>query len=130
MTGPFEPTNDAYALVKLAGITAVRPYRRQYGRRWMSYLPTNLYGPGDDFDLETSHVPSALIRRFDEAARDEAPTKILWGSGTPRREFLHLAPERIQLLEEYDDSEPINIGCGDDLTFTKLAHLIARTVKY
>ena len=131
MTGPLEPTNDAYAMAKLAGITAVRSYRRQYGRRWISCLPTNLYGPGDDFDLETSHVLSALIRRFDEATRTGAPTVTLWGSGIPRREFLHvddLASACLHLLEHYDDPEPINIGCGEDVTIAELARLIADTV--
>ena len=133
MTGPLEPTNDAYAMAKLAGITAVRSYRRQYGRRWISCLPTNLYGPGDDFDLEASHVLPALIRRFDEAARAGAPTVTLWGTGNPRREFLHvddLASACLHLLEHYDDLEPINIGCGEDLTIAELARLIADTVGY
>jgi GDP-L-fucose synthase len=129
MTGPLEPTNDAYAMAKLAGITAVRSYRRQRGLAWISCLPTNLYGPGDDFDLETSHVLPALIRRFHEAARDAAPTVTLWGSGTPRREFLHvddLAAACVRLLTHYDDPTPINIGCGEDLTIAELATLIAR----
>lgn len=133
MTGPLEPTNDAYAMAKLAGITAVRSYRRQYGRRWISCLPTSLYGPGDDFDLETSHVLPALIRRFDEAARAGAPTVTLWGTGNPRREFLHvddLASACLHLLEHYDDPEPINIGCGEDLTIAELARLIAHTVGF
>ena len=133
MTGPLEPTNDAYAIAKLAGITAIRSYRRQYGRRWISCLPTNLYGPGDNFDPETSHVLPALIRRFSQAVRDTAPTVTLWGSGTPRREFLHvddLAAACVHLLTHYDEPTPINIGCGEDLTIAELAALIAHTVAY
>jgi GDP-L-fucose synthase len=133
LTGPLEPTNDAYAIAKLAGITAVRSYRREYGRAWISCLPTNLYGPGDSYDLETSHVLPALIRRFHEATVSGAPTVTLWGSGAPRREFLHvddLAAACIRLLETYDDPTPINIGTGEDLTIADLAHLIAETVGY
>jgi len=133
LTGPLEPTNDAYAIAKLAGITGVRSYRRQHGRAWMSCLPTNLYGPGDSYDLETSHVLPALIRRFHEAALAGAATVTLWGSGTPRREFLHvddLASACVRLLEAYDDATPINIGTGTDLTIAELAHLIADTVGY
>jgi len=133
LTGPLEPTNDAYAIAKLAGITAIRSYRREYGRAWISCLPTNLYGPGDSYDLETSHVLPALIRRFHEATVAGAPTVTLWGSGAPRREFLHvydLATACIRLLETYDDPTPINIGTGEDLTIAELAHLIAGTVGY
>jgi len=131
LTGPLELTNDAYAIAKLAGITGIRSYRREYGRAWISCLPTNLYGPGDDYDLETSHVLPALIRRFHEATLAGAPTVTLWGSGSPRREFLHvddLAAACVRLLEVYDDATPINIGTGDDLTIAELAHLIAETV--
>jgi GDP-L-fucose synthase len=102
LTGPLEPTNDAYAIAKLAGITAIRSYRREYGRAWISCLPTNLYGPGDSYDLETSHVLPALIRRFHEATVSGAPTVTLWGTGAPRREFLHvddLAAACVRLLE-------------------------------
>jgi len=133
LTGPLEPTNDAYAMAKLAGMTAVRSYRRQYGRRWISCLPTNLYGPGDNYDLATSHVLPALIRRFHEATLAVAPTVTLWGSGAPRREFLHvddLATACVRLLEVYDDAIPVNIGTGEDLTIAELAHLIAETVGY
>jgi len=133
LTGPLEPTNDAYAIAKLAGITAIRSYRRQHARAWISCLPTNLYGPGDSYDLETSHVLPALIRRFHEAALAGSPTVTLWGSGTPRREFLHvddLAAACVRLLEDYDDPTPINIGTGTDLTIAELAHLIADTVGY
>jgi GDP-L-fucose synthase len=133
LTGPLEPTNDAYAIAKLAGITAIRSYRREYGRAWISCLPANLYGPGDSYDLETSHVLPALIRRFHEATLSAAPTVTLWGSGSPRREFLHvddLATACVRLLETYDDATPINIGTGEDLTIAELAHLIAATVGY
>ena len=133
MTGPLEPTNDAYALAKLAGITLVRSYRRQHGRAWISCLPTNLYGPGDNFDLETSHVLPALIRKFHDAAVSEASSVTLWGSGTPRREFLHVddfAAACVHLLEHYDDPTPVNIGCGEDIAISELADLIARIVGY
>jgi len=133
LTGPLEPTNDAYAIAKLAGITAIRSYRREYGRAWISCLPTNLYGPGDSYDLETSHVLPALIRRFHEATFSGAPTVTLWGTGAPRREFLHvddLATACIRLLETYDDAAPVNIGTGEDLTIAELAQLIAGTVGY
>jgi GDP-L-fucose synthase len=133
LTGPLEPTNDAYAIAKLAGIIGVRSYRRQHGRAWISCLPTNLYGPGDSYDLQTSHVLPALIRRFHEATLDGAPSVTLWGTGTPRREFLHvddLATACLRLLETYDDPTPINIGTGEDLTISELAHLIATTVGY
>jgi GDP-L-fucose synthase len=133
LTGPLEPTNDAYAIAKLAGITAIRSYRRQHARAWISCLPTNLYGPGDSYDLQTSHVLPALIRRFDEAVRAGTGTVTLWGSGTPRREFLHvddLAAACLRLLEVYDDPTPINIGCGEDLTIAALAQLVADTVGF
>ncbi|GAA2456201.1 GDP-L-fucose synthase [Streptomyces pulveraceus] len=124
LTGPLEPTNEAYALAKIAGIVQTRSYRRQYGASYISAMPTNLYGPGDTFDLETSHVLPALIRRFHEARRDGAPSVTLWGSGNPRREFLHvddLAAACLLLLERYDGEEPVNIGCGTDLTIRELA---------
>ena len=133
MTGPLETTNDAYAIAKLAGITLVQAHRRQHGRAWISCLPTNLYGPGDNYDLETSHVLPALIRRFHEATVAGAPSVTLWGTGTPRREFLHvddLATACVRLLEVYDDPTPINIGTGEDLTIAELARLIAETVGY
>jgi GDP-L-fucose synthase len=133
LTGPLEPTNDAYAVAKLAGITAIRSYRREYGRAWISCLPTNLYGPGDSYDLETSHVLPALIRRFHEATLVQASTVTLWGSGRPWREFLHvddLAAACVRLLEMHDDATPVNIGTGEDLTIAQLATLIARTVGY
>ncbi len=133
LTGPLEPTNDAYAIAKLAGVLHVQGYRRQYGRAWISAMPTNLYGPGDNYDLETSHVLPALIHRFDEAARTGTTTVTLWGTGTPRREFLHvddLAAACVRLLTHYDDPRPINIGCGEDLAIAELATLIAHAVGY
>lgn len=133
LTGPLEPTNEAYALAKIAGIAQTQAYRRQYGASFISAMPTNLYGPGDNFDLETSHVLPALIRRFHEAARDRAPEVTLWGSGSPRREFLHvddLARACVRLLEAYDDAEPVNIGCGEDLTIRELAETVREVTGY
>ncbi|WP_059008805.1 GDP-L-fucose synthase family protein [Streptomyces specialis] len=133
LTGPLEPTNEPYALAKIAGISQVRSYRRQYGRSYISAMPTNLYGPGDNFDPETSHVLPALIRRFHEAKRDGLPEVALWGTGTPRREFLHsddLARACLLLLRDYDDESPVNVGCGEDLTIAELAATIADAVGY
>jgi GDP-L-fucose synthase len=133
LTGPLEPTNEAYALAKIAGIVQVQSYRRQYGAAYISAMPTNLYGPGDNFDLATSHVLPALIRRFDEAERDGAPEVTLWGSGTPRREFLHvddLAAACTLLLRAYDADEPVNVGCGEDLTIRELAETVRDVVGY
>ncbi|MCG7528802.1 GDP-L-fucose synthase [Streptomyces sp. OfavH-34-F] len=133
LTGPLEPTNEAYALAKIAGIVQTQSYRRQYGASYISAMPTNLYGPGDSFDLETSHVLPALIRRFHEARESGAPTVTLWGSGTPRREFLHvddLAAACVLLLERYDDDTPVNIGCGEDLTIRELAQTVGEVTGY
>ena len=133
LTGPLEPTNDAYAIAKIAGVLHVQAMRRQHGLRWISAMPTNLYGPGDNFDLANSHVLPALIRRFHEAKSDDARSVTLWGTGTPRREFLHvddLARACELLLESYDDPAPINVGVGEDLTIAELAELIAKTVGY
>ncbi|MFB7230322.1 GDP-L-fucose synthase family protein [Streptomyces fimicarius] len=133
LTGELEPTNEAYALAKIAGIVQTRSYRRQYGASYISAMPTNLYGPGDNFDLETSHVLPALIRRFHEARRDGAPEVTLWGSGSPRREFLHvddLAAACVRLLEAYDGDEPVNIGCGEDLTIRELAETVREVTGY
>jgi GDP-L-fucose synthase len=127
LTGPLEPTNEPYALAKIAGIVQVQSYRRQYGASYISAMPTNLYGPGDNFDLATSHVLPALIRRFHEAKRDGAGEVVLWGSGTPRREFLHvddLAAACAVLLRSYDGPEPVNVGCGEDLTIRELAETV------
>ncbi|MEI7032776.1 GDP-L-fucose synthase [Streptomyces pratensis] len=133
LTGELEPTNEAYALAKIAGIVQIQSYRRQYGASYISAMPTNLYGPGDTFDLETAHVLPALIRRFHEAQRAGAPEVTLWGSGAPRREFLHvddLAAAVVRLLEAYDGDEPVNVGCGEDLTIRELACLVAEVTGY
>jgi GDP-L-fucose synthase len=133
LTGPLEPTNEPYALAKIAGIVQIQSYRRQYGASYISAMPTNLYGPGDNFDLQTSHVLPALIRRFHEARRDGAPEVTLWGSGTPRREFLHvddLAAACAVLLRSYDADEPVNVGCGEDLTIRELAETVRDVVGY
>lgn len=133
LTGPLEPTNEAYALAKIAGIVQTQSYRRQYGASYISAMPTNLYGPGDNFDLETSHVLPALIRRFHEAQRSGAPAVTLWGSGSPRREFLHvddLAAACVLLLERYDGDAPVNVGSGEDLTIRELASTVADVTSY
>lgn len=128
LTGPLEETNDAYAIAKIAGVVAVRSYRRQYGRRWISAMPTNVYGPGDNFHPTRSHVLPALARRFHEAVRDGAEEVVVWGTGTPRREFIHaddLAAACLHLLDHYDDPSPVNIGVGEELTIADLAALVA-----
>ncbi|MFF4837496.1 GDP-L-fucose synthase family protein [Streptomyces sp. NPDC001315] len=133
LTGPLEPTNEAYALAKIAGVVQVQSYRRQYGASYISAMPTNLYGPGDNFDLETSHVLPALIRRFHEAATEGREEIVLWGSGTPRREFLHvddLAAACAVLLRSYDGDEPVNVGCGNDLTISELAATVAEVTGF
>lgn len=133
MTGPLELTNDGYAMAKIAGLVHVQGFRRQFGRRWISAMPTNLYGPGDDFDLRSAHVLPALIHRFDRARREDAEAVTLWGSGRPRREFLHvddLAQACATLLEAYDADEPINVGTGEDLPIADLATLVADVVGF
>jgi len=133
LTGALEPTNDAYAIAKIAGIMQVQATRREFGRRWISAMPTNLYGPADNFDLETSHVLPALIRRFHEAKVQSLASVTLWGTGQPRREFLHvddLADAALFLLENYDDPAPINVGAGHDLPIRELAALVADVVGY
>lgn len=133
LTGPLEPTNEPYALAKIAGIVQVQSYRRQYGASYIAAMPTNLYGPGDNFDLETSHVLPALVRRFHEAMRDGADEVVLWGSGTPRREFLHvddLAAACDVLLRAYDADKPVNVGCGKDLMIRQLAETVRDVVGY
>ncbi len=133
LTGALEPTNDAYAIAKIAGILQVQANRRQHGRHWISAMPTNLYGPGDNFDLNGSHVLPALIRRFDEAARTGAPEVVLWGTGTPRREFLHvddLARASLFLLEGYDSDDTINVGVGTDVTIRELAEMVAEVTGF
>lgn len=133
LTGPLEPTNEWYAIAKIAGIKMCQAYRRQYGFNAISAMPTNLYGPGDNFDLQSSHVMPALIRKFHTArASGESPVTI-WGTGTPRREFLHvddLADALLYLIEHYDSGEIINIGIGEDISIRELAELIAATVGY
>jgi GDP-L-fucose synthase len=133
LTGPLEPTNEAYAIAKIAGLKLAQSYRAQYGFSAISLMPTNLYGPGDNFDLKSSHVLPALIRRFDEARRTEAPQVCLWGTGTPRREFLHvddLASAACFAMENYDQPEPLNVGVGEDLTIKELAKIVARVVGF
>lgn len=133
LTGRLEPTNDAYAIAKIAGIMQVQATRRQDGLPWISAMPTNLYGPGDNFDPEKSHVLPALIRRFHEAAEAGAEEVVLWGSGTPRREFLHvddLGAAIVRLLDVYDDPETINVGVGEDVTIRELAELVAEVVGF
>jgi GDP-L-fucose synthase len=133
LTGPLEPTNDAYATAKIAGVMHVQALRRQYGVRYISAMPTNLYGPGDNFDPETSHVLPALIRRFHEAKVRGISSVPVWGSGAPRREFLHvddLARACLLLLERYDEPGPINVGTGRDVTISELAVTVAQVVGY
>jgi GDP-L-fucose synthase len=133
LTGPLEPTNDAYAIAKIAGIMHTQAARRQYGLSYISAMPTNLYGPGDNFDLATSHVLPAMIRRFHEAKVAGASELTLWGTGTPRREFLHvddLARACLHLLETYDAPDPVNVGTGTDVTIRDLAALVADVVGY
>jgi GDP-L-fucose synthase len=133
LTGLLEPTNEAYAIAKIAGILHLQALRRQHGVHYISAMPTNLYGPGDNFDPINSHVLPGLIRRLDEAARTGAPSVTVWGTGTPRREFLHaddLARACVLLLEHYDEPEPINVGVGEDLSIRELAELVADVVGY
>jgi GDP-L-fucose synthase len=128
MTGPLEATNSAYAVAKIAGIEMVNSYRKQYGAKWISLMPTNLYGPQDNFDLAASHVLPALIRRFVEAAENAADTVTLWGTGAPLREFLHvddLARAVVLASEKYDSSLHLNIGTGEDLSIKELAQKVA-----
>ena len=133
LTGPLEPTNEWYAIAKIAGIKMCQAYRRQYGLDAISAMPTNLYGPGDNFHLEDSHVLPALIRRFHEAKEAGAPEVAVWGTGTPRREFLYvddLAEALVFLMQEYSEEEHINVGCGQDVTIVELAKLVAEVVGY
>jgi len=133
LTGPLEPTNDAYALAKIAGIKLCQSYARQYGKNFLSAMPTNLYGPNDNFDLRTSHVLPALIRKAHEAkTRGDAAIPI-WGSGTPRREFLHtddLADACVFLLDNYNSPDVVNIGCGEDVTIRELAETVCEVVGF
>jgi GDP-L-fucose synthase len=130
LTGALEPTNEWYAIAKIAGLKMCQAYRRQYGFNAISLMPTNLYGPGDNFDLQNSHVLPALIRRFHEAALRGDPTMSIWGTGTPRREFLHvddLADAVIHLMNGYENEQIINVGWGQDVTIRELAEMIAKT---
>ena len=133
LDGKLEPTNEPYAVAKIAGVVAARALARQYGCPMVSVMPTNLYGPGDNFDLETSHVLPALIRRFHEAAEAQAPSVTLWGTGTPRREFLHvddLARACLLVMERYEGEGILNVGTGEDLPIRDLAELVARETGY
>jgi GDP-L-fucose synthase len=133
LTGRLEPTNDAYAIAKIAGIIHVQAARREYGRRWISAMPTNLYGPGDNFSRLGSHVVPALIRRYEDAVTSGASSVTNWGTGTPRRELLHvddMAAACIHLLERYDGAEHVNIGTGQDATISEIADLIADAVGF
>ena len=133
LTGPLEPTNEWYALAKIAGIKLCQAYRRQYGCDFVSAMPTNLYGPGDNFDLAASHVVPALLRRLHEAKLAGTPSVAIWGTGTPRREFLHvddLADACVFLLRRWSGDAPVNVGCGVDLSIAELARLIAEVVGY
>ncbi len=133
LTSPLEPTNEGYALAKIAGLKLCAFYRRQHGHDFISAMPTNLYGPNDNFDLEKSHVLPALIRRFHEAKVSAAPTVTLWGTGTPRREFLHaddFAEACAALMDRYESDQLINVGTGEDETIRELAELIRDIVGY
>jgi GDP-L-fucose synthase len=133
LTGPLEPTNEWYAIAKIAGLKLAQAYRAQYGLNAISLMPTNLYGPSDNFDLESSHVLPALIRKTYEALQAGAPEIVVWGSGTPRREFLHvddLADAAVFLMLSYDASEIINVGTGADVTIGELAEMIQQAAGY
>lgn len=127
LTGPLEATNSAYAVAKIAGIELIRSYRKQFNQRWISLMPTNIYGPGDNFDLETSHVLPAFINRFVSARKSDANSVTLWGTGTPRREFLHrrdLAEAVLLAADKYDGDSHLNVGTGTDLTIKELAEMV------
>ena len=131
LTGPLEPTNEAYAIAKIAGIKLCQAYHREYGANFISAMPTNLYGPNDNFDLVTSHVLPALLRKAHTAKKEGARELVVWGSGKPRREFLHvddLAAACVFLLENYDSPEIVNVGCGEDISIRELAELICDIV--
>ena len=133
LTGPLEPTNEWYAVAKIAGIKLCQAYRRQYGFNAIALMPTNLYGPGDNFDLQTSHVLPALMRKFHEAKVSGAPRIVVWGTGKPRREFLHvddLAAASLFLMRHYDAEEIVNVGVGEDISIAELAGLIREVVGY
>ncbi|HWK51811.1 MAG TPA: GDP-L-fucose synthase, partial [Steroidobacter sp.] len=131
LTGPLEPTNEWYAIAKIAGLKMCQAYARQYGFKAITLMPTNLYGPGDNFDLQKSHVLPALIRKFHDAKVAGQQTVIVWGTGTPRREFLHvddLADACVFLMEHYESEQPVNIGWGEDISIRELAMLVQEVV--
>jgi GDP-L-fucose synthase len=133
LTGPLEPTNEPYAIAKIAGIKMVEAYRNQYGSDFINVMPTNLYGPGDNYHLEYSHVVAALIRRFHEAKVSGAKNVVVWGTGTPRREFLYvddLADACVHLMKAYSSDELVNIGTGEDITIAEFVRVVAATVGY
>jgi GDP-L-fucose synthase len=133
LSGELEQTNSAYAIAKIAGLELIKSYRKQYGHKWISVMPTNLYGPNDNFDLENSHVFPALIRKFVEGKRENAKSVTLWGTGSPKREFLHvddLAIAILLCLEKYDSDEHINIGSGVDLSIKELATKVAKAAGF
>lgn len=133
LSGYLEPTNEPYAIAKIAGIKMCQAYNRQYCTQYISVMPTNLYGPHDNFDLETSHVLPALIRKFYEAKRDEKKEVVIWGTGTPSRELMHvddLADACLFLMQNYDESEVINIGTGKDMTIKALAETVAKVIGF
>ena len=133
LSGPLEPTNEPYAIAKIAGIRMCQAYNRQYGTNFISVMPTNLYGPRDNFDLQNSHVLAALVKKFSDAKRESGKSVTVWGSGKPRREFLYiddLAEACIFLMQHYDENEIINLGTGSDVTITELANLIGTIVGF
>lgn len=133
LTGPLEPTNEPYAIAKIAGLKLCEAYQRQYGKRFISAMPTNLYGPNDNFDPERSHVIPALLRRMHDAAAEEASEVVVWGTGTPKREFLYaddLAEALYLLMEEYEERETINVGSGQEQTIAELADVIKEVVGF
>jgi GDP-L-fucose synthase len=133
LTGPLEQTNEWYAIAKIAGVKLCQAYRRQHGADYISVMPTNVYGPGDNYHQENSHVIAALIRRFHEAKHSSSPTVTVWGTGTPRREFIFvadLADACVLILEQYSGESPVNVGTGADITIADLARLIAQVIGY
>ena len=133
LSGPLEPTNEAYAIAKIAGVKLCQAFSREYGANFISAMPTNLYGPNDNYDLETSHVLAALLRKAHEAKKGGARELVVWGTGTPRREFLHVddcAAACLFLLEKYDSPEIVNVGCGEDISIHELAELICDVVDF
>ena len=133
LSGPLEPTNEAYAIAKIAGVKLCQAFSREYGANFVSAMPTNLYGPNDNFDLETSHVLAALLRKGYEAKKSSARELVVWGTGTPHREFLHVddcASACLFLLEKYDSPEIVNVGCGEDISIRELAELVSEVVGF